>query len=137
MQMATITKPNAKFNYWNPVALVTTIQNDRSAKRFFGFFKADLDIYRGISAGVNLGYTRDDYESFYFEPTTLRLGTTSGYGRRSYGNYDSKVLETTLRYLKDFGKHNINLVAGYSFQEDFSTGFSAQGRKPFLNYTHQ
>lgn len=124
-----------QFNYWNPVALVNDIQNDRSAKRFFGFFKADLDIYRGISAGVNLGYTRDDYESFYFEPTTLRLGTTSGYGRRSYGNYDSKVLETTLRYLKDFGKHNINLVAGYSFQEDFSTGFSAQGRKPFLNYT--
>ncbi|MDA3944372.1 MAG: SusC/RagA family TonB-linked outer membrane protein [Bacteroidetes bacterium] len=124
-----------QFNYWNPVALVNQIQNDRSAKRFFGFFKADLDIYRGISAGINLGYTRDDYESFYFEPSTIRLGTTSGYGRRAYGNYESKVLETTLRYLKDFGKHNLNLVAGYSFQEDFSTGLSAQGSKPFLNYT--
>ncbi len=83
-----------QFNYWNPVALVQDIQNERSAKRFFGFFKADLDIYRGISAGVNLGYTRDDYESFYFEPSTIRLGTTSGYGRRAYGNYESRILET-------------------------------------------
>jgi iron complex outermembrane receptor protein len=124
-----------QFNYWNPVALVENIQNERSAKRFFGFFKADLDIYRGISAGVNLGYTRDDYESFYFEPSTIRLGTTSGYGRRAYGNYESRILETTLRYNKEFGLHNINAVAGYSFQEDFNTGFSAQGRKPFLDYT--
>jgi iron complex outermembrane receptor protein len=124
-----------QFNYWNPVALVENIQNERSAKRFFGFFKADLDIYKGFSAGINLGYTRDDYESFYFEPSTIRLGTTSGYGRRAYGNYESKVLESTLRYNREFGLHNVNVVAGYSFQEDFNTGFAAQGRKPFLDYT--
>jgi TonB-dependent starch-binding outer membrane protein SusC len=124
-----------QFNYWNPLALIDDIQNIRDAKRFFGFFKADLDIYKGIIAGINLGYTRDDFESFYFEPSTIRLGTSEGYGRRSYGNFESRVLETTLRYTKDIGKGNLNLVGGYSFQEDFSTGFSAQGRKPFINFT--
>ena len=122
-----------QFQYYNPVAIVDMIQNERDAKRFFGFLKADLDIYRGLSAGVNLAYTRDDYESSYFEPTTLRLGKHEGYGRRAYENFSSKILETTLRYNKDLGLHNINLVGGYSFQEDFNTGLSAQGKKPFIN----
>lgn len=122
-----------QFQYYNPVAIVNEIQNERQAKRFFGFFKADLDIYKGFSAGINLAYTRDDYETFYFEPTTLRMGTYDGYGKRQYGNNDSKILETTLRYVKEFGKNNLNFVAGYSFQEDFYTGFSAQGREPFIN----
>ncbi|MBZ0243796.1 MAG: SusC/RagA family TonB-linked outer membrane protein, partial [Bacteroidales bacterium] len=122
-----------QFQYYNPVAIVDMIQNERDAKRFFGFLKADLDIYRGLSAGVNLAYTRDDYENSYFEPTTLRLGKHEGFGKREYGNYSSKILETTLRYNKDLGLHNLNLVGGYSFQEDFNTGFFAQGKQPFIN----
>jgi iron complex outermembrane receptor protein len=122
-----------QFQYYNPVAIVDLIQNERAAKRFFGFFKADLDIYKGFSAGVNLAYTRDDNENFYFEPTTLRLGKYDGYGKRQYENKDSKILETTLRYKKAFGKHDLNFVAGHSFQEDMNTGFYAQGRKPFIN----
>jgi TonB-linked SusC/RagA family outer membrane protein len=122
-----------QFQYYNPVAIVDLIQNERAAKRFFGFFKADLDIYKGFSAGVNLAYTRDDNENFYFEPTTLRLGKYDGYGKRQYENKDSKIIETTLRYKKGFGKHDLNFVAGHSFQEDMNTGFFAQGRKPFIN----
>ncbi len=124
-----------QFNYWNPLALIDNIQNERDAKRLFGFFKADLDIYKGITAGVNLGYTRDDQESFYFEPSFIRLGTTSGYGRRNYGNFESKVIETTIRYATEIGKNSLNFVGGHSFQEDFYTGFSAQGQKPFINFT--
>ncbi len=125
---------NRDFDYFNPVALVNEIQDERSAKRFFGFFKADMDIYRGFSAGVNLGYTRNDQESFYFEPSTLYMGTQQGFGRRAYGNHESKVLESTIRYVNDFGRHSLNFVAGHSWQEDLSTGFAAQGRGPFLNY---
>lgn len=123
-----------QFNYWNPIALINDIQNERDAKRFFGFLKADLELFKGFYIGSNLGYTRDDYENYYFEPSTLRLGTTSGFGRRAYGNFESRVLETTLRYSTDFGKSNLNFVGGHSFQEDFNTGFAAQGSKPFINY---
>ena len=123
------------FNYWNPLALIDNIQNERDAKRFFGFMKAELDVYKGIIVGANLGYTRNDDESFYFEPSTIRLGTTTGYGRRGYSNFESKLLETTIRYQKEFGRHGMNLVGGHSFQQDMATGFSAQGNKPFINYT--
>jgi TonB-dependent starch-binding outer membrane protein SusC len=122
------------FNYWNPVKLVEDIQNQRDAKRYTGYMKADLEIFEGFVAGVNLAYTRDDSESFYFEPSTIRMSTSSGYGRRAYNNYESKVLESTIRYANSFDVHNIDFVGGYSFQENFWTGLSAQGQKPFLDY---
>lgn len=122
------------FQYYNPVNLIEQIYNEREAKRFFGYMKADLEIVEGLVAGANLAYTRNDDEGFYFEPTTLYLGNHDGYGNRSYNNFESRILETTLSYQKDFGRHSIQSVAGYSFQEDFGTGFRAQGRQPFINY---
>ncbi len=126
---------NRVFQYYNPVALVDQIHNERDAKRYFGYLKADYEIMDGLEAGVNLAYTRNDDEGFYFEPTTMYLGDHEGYGRRSYNNYESKIFEATLRYSNQFGRHNIQSVAGYGFQEDFLTGFAAQGKAPFVNYT--
>lgn len=119
-----------RFNYYNPLAIIDGIQNERDAKRLFGYLQADLEIFDGFSAGVNLAYTRNDDESFYFEPKALYLGSQPGFGRRAYGNFESRLLETTLRYINEFGLHNFQAVAGYSFQENYSTGFSAQGQNP-------
>ncbi len=123
------------FNYYNPVALIEQIQNTRDAKRFLGNLKADFEITNGLVAGVNLGYQRDDSESFYFEPSFVRGGTTAGYGNREYGNNASKIIETTLNYDKVLdGGHSINAVVGYSFQEDRRDGLGAQGREPLSDY---
>ncbi len=123
------------FQYYNPVNLVEQIHNERDAKRYFGFLKADLEIFDGFVAGFNIGYTRNDDESFYFEPTTMYLDNHDGFGNRGYNNFESRLIETTIRYVNQFDRHNIESVGGYSFQEDFFTGFWAQGRQPFLNYT--
>jgi len=123
------------FNYYNPLALIEQIQNTRDAKRFLGNLKADFEIIEGLVAGVNLGYIRDDSESFYFEPTTVKGGTTAGYGKRTYDNFESKILETTLSYNKTFnGVHNLNAVLGYSYQEDRIDGLGAQGREPLSDF---
>lgn len=124
-----------EFNYWNPVALANEIDNERDAKDFFSFLRADLEIFKGFFAGVNMSYVREDNESFYFEPTTLQLGQFQGYGRRNYDNKSSKMLETTLRYVTTFGKNNLELLGGYSWQDNVFTGFKAQGRQPFINYS--
>jgi iron complex outermembrane receptor protein len=123
------------FQYYNPVNLVDQIENERDAKRYFGYLKADMEIFKGFEAGVNLAYTRNDDEGFYFEPTTMYLGNHQGYGNRSYNNFESRILEATLRYNTEIGIHSLQTVGGYSFQEDFNTGFRAQGRQPFVNTT--
>lgn len=122
------------FNYWNPVALIDQIQNERSAKRFFGFAKASLEIINGLTLNENVAYTRDDNENFYFEPKAMNLGTTEGFGRRSYNNYESKLIETTINYKKVIGVHNMEFVGGHSWQHDHATGFAAQGTQPFIDY---
>lgn len=127
---------NRGFNYKNPLATIEEIQNERDAKRYFGYLKADLEVFDGLTAGINLGYTRDDSESFYFEPAlSTSVLQTQGFGNRAYNNHESKVLETTLRYANSFDRHSIEAVGGYSFQEDFNTGLFAQGRQPFINYS--
>jgi TonB-dependent starch-binding outer membrane protein SusC len=123
------------FQYYNPVNLVEQINNERDAKRYFGFLNANFELFDGLQAGANLAYTRNDDEGFYFEPTTMYLGNHDGYGRRNYHNFESRVLEATLRYGNVFGRHTFESVGGYSYQEDLFTGFRAEGRQPFLNYT--
>lgn len=124
-----------EFNYWNPVALANLITDERSAKDFFSFLKADLEIFKGFIGGVNIAYTRGDNENFFFQPTTLQQGSFAGYGRRNYDNSSSKLIETTLKYFNSFGKNNLEFLAGYSWQDQVYTGFRAQGRQPFLNYS--
>lgn len=123
------------FNYRNPAGIIDAIHNTRDAKRYFGYLKADLELFEGFVAGVNLGYTRNDHESFYFEPSSTGIIAREGEGNRGYNNFESRLLETTLRYNTSIDLNNIELLGGYSFQEDFNTGFSAFGRSPFLNVT--
>lgn len=127
---------NRGFNYKNPLATIQEIQNTRDAKRFFGFLRADLELFEGFTAGFNAGYTRDDHETFYFEPMLdTEVLKTEGFGRRSYSNNETRLLETTLRYRTNFGLSNLELLGGYSYQEDYYTGLAAQGRNPFINFT--
>ena len=123
------------FNYRNPVGIIEDFYNKRDAKRYFGYLKGDLELFDGLVAGVNLAYTRNDHESFYFEPSKEGVINREGEGRKVYDNFESRLLETTLRYNTSFDIHTLEVLGGYSFQEDFFTGFRAQGRQPFLNVT--
>jgi len=122
------------FQYNNPLALAELTQNERLAKSILGNFKAEYEILDGLYAASNLSYTRNDNESFYFEPTNLLATTFDGYGRRGYNNTETRLLETTLRYNKIVSKHSFDFIGGHSFQQDYKDGFSAQGRGAYSNY---
>lgn len=123
------------FNYNNPVALAELIQNERDHKYYFGSTKLSYEIIEGLVASTNLSYIRSDEETFYFEPTNIYAAGHEGYGRRSYNNFQSKILETTLSYSKTIDEtHNFNILGGYSFQEDYRSGIFAQGKDPLSNY---
>ncbi|NDP21695.1 MAG: TonB-dependent receptor [Paludibacter sp.] len=124
-----------EFNYSNPLAVISEIQNQRDAKRFYANLRADLEITKGLTLTANSGYTRDDNESFYFQPRESWITSTKGLGSRTYGNNSNKLFEGTLTYVKAFGEHNFNLLGGYSYQETNYDGFSASGRDAYSDYT--
>ena len=133
---------NSVFNYYNPLASLQQIENNRDAKRYTGNLSLDYEIIKGLNAKVALTYLRNDDESTYFEPTyttvysgqTLSTELRRGYGKRAYNNWEQSMLEATLTYKKTFADtHNLTLLGGYSFRGTNWDGFSAQGRNPISN----
>ncbi|MBK9211750.1 MAG: SusC/RagA family TonB-linked outer membrane protein [Saprospiraceae bacterium] len=123
------------FQYFNPVAIIDLIQNERDAKRFLANMSANYEIIKGLDAMVNVSYLRDDDESYYFEPSYAVFTTTKGIGSRSYNNKYSKLIETTLSYKKSFKEiHNMTLMGGHSYQKDGFDGFGATGRNALSDY---
>ncbi|TRX71583.1 SusC/RagA family TonB-linked outer membrane protein [Carboxylicivirga sp. M1479] len=120
-----------EFNYENPLSVIDNIDNTRDAKRYFGNFKADYEIIKDLKASLNLGYTLDDSESTYFRPMDVYSQPNDGYGRKGYDKTAKTLLEATVNYIKTFGgEHNLNAIAGYSWQETNYNGFYAQAKNP-------
>ena len=117
------------FENSNPLALINQIQNERDAKRYLANAKADFEIVDGLVAGMNVSYRKDDDETWFHRPSYQITSSDGGYARRSYNNNETKMMEATIKYNKVFKeKHNVNLLGGYSWQEDKRTSFAAQGR---------
>jgi len=128
------------FNYYNPVALLDQIENERDAKKYLANARVDYDITSYLNANLNLSYLRNDDESTYFEPKYessiggINTLIREGYGKRAYNNWGQAMLEATVTYKNTFADyHNLTALVGYSYRNQSWDGFSAQGRSPISN----
>ncbi|MBS4056222.1 MAG: SusC/RagA family TonB-linked outer membrane protein [Bacteroidales bacterium] len=120
-------KTQREFNYENPLAIINMVTNVRDAKRYNANIKADLEITKGLIGSVSAGYLRSDQEGTYFRPAGVFASADNGFARRYYENNVQKIIETTLNYNKKINDfHNIDVIAGHSWQENGYDGFSAQ-----------
>lgn len=123
------------FQYFNPVATLNNIQNKRSAKKIRTNGSLQYEFLPGLLAKVNGAYTRDDSESFFFEPSESPTSSTKGRGSRSYSNTTTKLLEAFVNYDKIFyEKHTLAFVGGYSWQGQTNDGFNAFGTNAQSGY---
>ena len=123
------------FQYFNPIAIINNIQNQRSAKRLRANGSVQYEIIPGLKAKVNGAYTRDDSESFYFVPASSPTSSTNGRGSRSYSNTTTKLLEAFINYDKTFSEINtLSVVGGYSWQGQSNDGFNAFGTNAQSTY---
>ncbi len=115
----------------NPANMLAYIQNTSATNRMLLNFSADYDILTDLNAKVTFGYDKS---------TSTREIQTSGLARNSgsgtFGNgrgslsdldLESKLLELTLTWDKEFDNSHLNLLAGYSFQDFSRSGRSVQG----------
>jgi TonB-linked SusC/RagA family outer membrane protein len=114
--------------YENPVEILTNRDVDSERHRLLGTFKTEAKLYRDLTAIVNLSLEHNAMQGATYKPSyaVLEGRTENGYGQRTYGEYTTAQAEAYLQYAREFGKHNINVMGGYSYLENVYDGFGAQ-----------
>ena len=120
---------NQDYDQGNPVREITYNSNPRKTGLFFINAKANLKITKSLSAGINVYKERSVSDRGSFVNSETRSGiATNGSASRSFSTSDKKLLEATINYARIFADHSINLLGGYSWEDNFDQSASAQNR---------
>jgi TonB-linked SusC/RagA family outer membrane protein len=122
--------PNV-FQYTNPYAVAQTVKNTGNTNNLFGSLTANLDIYKGISAGWFGSWRKVDFNSGYYLPASSTVQTAidnNGIGNISNNHTDEKLQDINLSYKHDFNKSHLDATAVYEWQAQTYTGAFTQGR---------
>jgi len=102
----------------NPVEETLVRADNTETYRYMGNGTADYKFFDFLNANINIGFTKENIDRYVYEPIAGRIGSIShGHGSHESRASNSKLLETNLVFNKTFGKHSINALGGYSFQE--------------------
>ncbi|MGY4538349.1 TonB-linked SusC/RagA family outer membrane protein [Mucilaginibacter sp. UYNi724] len=126
--------PNV-FQYTNPYAVATTIKNDNNINNLFGSLSANLELYKGLSAGWFGSWRKVDENSGYYAPVSSTIQSAidfKGVANVNNKHTDEKLMDINLTYKRDFGVHHIDATAVYEWQAQTYNGNFAQA-KGFIN----
>jgi TonB-dependent starch-binding outer membrane protein SusC len=133
--------------YFNPLAVIEQADDDSKVNTLLGNFTTEVTLPFGLKYNLNVAYQKNtslngEYYNSYFaknynsaqfynnpDPPAnhwiVNFGQ-NGLATRSTYQSTNVILENFVTWNKVFGKHNINAVAGYSWQEDEKgDGFTA------------
>lgn len=103
----------------NPVAIADLVDDINENFRVRGNFWAELQLLPSLKYRLNLGYeTSNDHhthlkkEGFW----TLNQSYEPAIANENRARYQSGLVENTLSFSKDFGKHALNAVVGQTYQ---------------------
>lgn len=122
--------PNV-FQYTNPYAVAQTVKNIGNTSDLLGSLRANLEIYKGISAGWFGSWRKVDFNSGYYLPATSTVQSAidnNGIGNISNNHTDEKLQDINLSYKHDFNKSHLDATAVYEWQAQTYNGSFAQGR---------
>ena len=114
----------------NVVGMNALLQNTTDRNRILGNIWGEIEPIKNLRYRLNLSYDRTDAKDFAFEPTYdlgwYYLNTQSYmYERRGVGQ--TTLMENTLTYKIEAGKHVIDLLLGTSFQKDQGESTTGSG----------
>lgn len=126
--------PNV-FQYINPYAVANTVVNQSEINNLFGSLRADLQLFKGLTAGWFGSWRKVDGNSGYYLPAASTVSTAiDNQGIANINNYhnDEKLMDISLNYKEDFGDHHVDAIAVYERQGQTYNGNFAQA-KGFIN----
>jgi len=123
------------FHYLNPYAVAETVTNESQYDNLFGSLKAELDLYKGLSAGWFGSWRKTNGTTGFYIPAAST--DANAIDQKSFANINNnkqneKLMNMSLTYKKIFGDHNVNALALYEWQNQTYQGNYAQA-KGFIN----
>lgn len=101
----------------NPVSFEKEVIDETANTRFLGNLSTTYKFIKQLSLNVNLGYTNQDIDrNSYIAKSNLLGQGLGGYASVQKLMDYSKLLESTLHFNDQYGKHGIDAIAGYSWQ---------------------
>ncbi len=116
------------YDYWNPVAEVALRKDERQYRYLLANSTLRLNLSKDLFATATIGIKSNmEHGSFYrsAQHRESRLNGIDGYGSQDFRRWEDRIFESTLNYQKRFADHQVNAVAGYSYQDFNGQGFNA------------
>lgn len=130
MQNGAYTENLQRIQYYNPVALLADANQQRKNKLSLLNATAELKLPFNFTYNLSLSSQNEQINTgtYYNSKYTLDQGVNGEAYRSSFEN-THKVAETFLTFDKTIDKHSINVLGGYSLQQDVNgDGFQANNR---------
>jgi len=116
----------------NPVHSIAENQLVYKDYLLYGNLKANLEIFKGFNAGLNLFSQRGGNDTGSSNGRTTFEGNNDHGDASRYSNTaDRNLLEFTLKYLKKINKNNIEILGGYSY-EHYQNQYSGANVRGFI-----
>lgn len=118
-----------EYNQGNPVHNMAENTDLYKTGLFYGNLKAELELFKGFAAGVNLFKQRKTEDHSTYNSITSPAGRgVHGYAYRGNKVWDKQLMELTGKYKRQFGKHQLTALIGYSYEDNYYQFSSAQNR---------
>lgn len=115
----------------NPVSLLDITDKTRK-ERFLGNVFFEIRPIKDLMIKANFGIDRNYQKRKQYMPTTTLYGQReNGSAYISQADNSDYLMELTANYLKTFGEHDLNILAGHSYQR-FDYEMLAGGNNNFL-----
>ncbi len=110
----------------NPVSDIDQTTNQQKDQNMIGSVRATLDICRGLKFTTAYSLQETTTWNGKYQKSTLReVSGRDGVASQSYAAVTQQVVENTLNYMGNSGRHNYQFLLGQSYQTNLSQGFSA------------
>jgi TonB-linked SusC/RagA family outer membrane protein len=122
---------NTVFKYLNPYAVTQTTTSESQHDNLFGSLKADLNLSNDLTAGWFGSWRKTNYMEGFFMPvasTDANAFNQNGFANIRNDRANEKLMDISLNYKKTFGKHDLNVLALYEWQNQMYQGNYAQAR---------
>lgn len=110
-------------NYTNPVAYIMQRTKQTKGGTFQGSARVTWNIIDGLRAQLFGSVKYLDQNLGRYESREIYNTSTFGRATRGYDNKLNQTIEATVDYMKSFGKHNLVVLGGYSYEYNFKEGF--------------